>query len=109
MTLRFRIPLQTLAAALDHMGDFPFKDPDLARYDGPALFVRGSKSHYVPDEILPLIGRFFPRFEVRDVDTGHWVISEQPELFRRGTTRTTDAPRLVLTSLVVVDFLRTTE
>lgn len=82
--LQFRIPIETLAAALDHMGDFPFKDPDEARYDGPALFIRGTKSHYVADDVLPLIGRFFPRFELRDIESGHWVISEKPEPFRQG-------------------------
>jgi len=82
---KFRIPVKTLAAALDNMADFPFKDPDEVRWEGPTLFVRGKKSHYVADEALPLIGRFFPRFEVKDVDSGHWVISEQPEEFRKGT------------------------
>ncbi|MCJ1321040.1 hypothetical protein MMC15_006382 [Xylographa vitiligo] len=85
--MHFRIPIQILATALGNMGDFPFKDPDQARYDGPTLFVRGVKSDYVPDEVLPLIGRFFPRFEVCDVDSNHWVISEQPEQFRRGVSR----------------------
>jgi hypothetical protein len=46
--------------------------------------VRGTKSHYVADEMLPTIGRFFPRFQLRDVDCGHWVISEKPEDFRKG-------------------------
>ena len=82
--LRLRIPVKTLAANLDFMGDFPFKDPDEARYDGPTLFIRGTKSHYVADDVLPLIGRFFPRFEVKDVDCGHWVVSEKPEAFREG-------------------------
>lgn len=64
------------------MGDFPFKDPNVVRYNGPTLLVRGTKSHYVPDDVLPLVGQFFPRFEVRDIDSGHWVISEQPGLFK---------------------------
>ena len=64
------------------MGGFPFKDPDSVRYDGPTLVIRGSRSHYVPDDILPLLGRFFPRFEVRDMNSGHWVISEQPIAFK---------------------------
>ncbi|KAI9757857.1 MAG: 28S ribosomal protein S10, mitochondrial [Chaenotheca gracillima] len=81
--LVFRIPIKILAAALDNMADFPFKDPDVARFEKPALFIRGTKSHYVSDECLPIIGRFFPRFEVRDLATGHWVISEDPEGFRR--------------------------
>lgn len=83
---RFRIPVDILAKSLDNMADFPFRDPEEARWEGPTLFVRGTKSHYISDETLPTIGRFFPRFEVKDVDCGHWVISEKPEEFRKGTT-----------------------
>lgn len=82
--LRFRIPLGTLAKALPSMADFPFKDPEAARFEGPTLIVRGTRSHYVPDETLPVIGRFFPRFELLDVDCGHWVMSERFEEFRSG-------------------------
>lgn len=66
------------------MADFPYKDPDEARFEKPCLFVRGTKSTYVPDELLPAIGSFFPMFEVRDIEAGHWVISENPEAFRSG-------------------------
>ncbi|KAG9682216.1 alpha/beta-hydrolase, partial [Aureobasidium melanogenum] len=79
---RFRIPVKYLANALDNMADFPFTDPEEARWEGPTLFVRGTKSHYVADETLPIIGRFFPRFQVADIDSGHWVISEKPQEFR---------------------------
>lgn len=66
------------------MGDFPYKDPTKARFQKPALFIRGTKSKYVPDEVLPVVGEFFPLFEVVDVEAGHWVISENPEAFRQG-------------------------
>ncbi|KAI9790368.1 MAG: hypothetical protein M1816_005186 [Peltula sp. TS41687] len=80
----FRIPLTTLANALNHMADFPYKDPDRHRFEKPALFVRGTESRYVPDEVLSLVGRFFPRFRVVDVQgAGHWVAAERPEEFRR--------------------------
>jgi pimeloyl-ACP methyl ester carboxylesterase len=79
----WRIPLAGLAKTLDSMGDFAFNDPDKVRFEKPALFVRGTKSPYVPDEALPIIGRFFPRFKVADIDSGHWVISEKPDEFRR--------------------------
>ncbi len=82
--MKFRVPLKILANSLNSLGDFPFKDPNEARYEGPALFIRGTRSHYVADEALPVIGRFFPRFQVKDIDSGHWVISEQPEAFRKG-------------------------
>ncbi|OQO04468.1 hypothetical protein B0A48_09390 [Cryoendolithus antarcticus] len=82
-TQKWRIPIKYLANALDNMADFPFKDPDEVRYAGPTLFVRGTKSHYVADEMLPTIGRFFPNFKLADVESGHWVISEEPEYFRK--------------------------
>jgi pimeloyl-ACP methyl ester carboxylesterase len=83
-TQTFRIPLDILGRTLDNLGDFPFTNPDATRFEKPALFVRGTKSKYVPDEVLPLIGRFFPRFRLSDIDAGHWLISEQPEAFRKG-------------------------
>ncbi|KAL5121708.1 hypothetical protein ACEQ8H_000395 [Pleosporales sp. CAS-2024a] len=79
--LKFRIPVDILTDALPHMADFPVRDPDTARFGKRALFIRGTKSHYVSDETLPIIGRFFPRFELVDVDAGHWVISEKPDEF----------------------------
>ncbi|KAK5554722.1 hypothetical protein LTR46_007448 [Exophiala xenobiotica] len=82
--LKFRIPLHTLAKSLPAMADFPFQDPDQARYEGPTLIVRGTQSHYVADDTLPLIGRFFPKFELLDCDCGHWVMSEKFEDFRAG-------------------------
>lgn len=82
--LKFRIPVRILANSLDDMADFPFTNPDETRFNKRALFVRGTRSHYVSDETIPIIGRFFPRFELVDVEAGHWVISENPEAFRRG-------------------------
>ncbi|KAI1075255.1 alpha/beta-hydrolase [Whalleya microplaca] len=79
--LKFRIPVADLGQALGHMGDFPFKDPSKARFEKPALFVRGTKSTYVPDEVLPVIGQFFPRFQVVNIDAGHWLIHEKPKEF----------------------------
>lgn len=82
--LIWRIPLDYLTSNLDDMGDFPYKDPDEIRYNKPTLFVRGTRSSYIADEMLPIIGRFFPRFELADVEAGHWVISENPEGFKTG-------------------------
>jgi pimeloyl-ACP methyl ester carboxylesterase len=82
-SLQWRIPLHSLAGQLDAMGDFPFRDPDETRYNKPTLIGRGTKSPYVADEALPIIGRFFPRFELAEVEAGHWLISENPEAFRK--------------------------
>jgi len=83
-TQKFKVPLKILASALDNLGDFPYKDPSEVRFEKRALFVRGTHSKYVPDEALPIIGQFFPRFELADIEAGHWVISENPEAFREG-------------------------
>ncbi|KAI9888248.1 MAG: hypothetical protein M1814_000807 [Vezdaea aestivalis] len=80
--LQFRVPIKILAAALDNMGDFPHRDPDERRFEKPALFIRGTRSHYVADETIPVIGRFFPHFRLIDVDAGHWLISEKPDTFK---------------------------
>ncbi|KAI1365382.1 alpha beta hydrolase fold family [Xylaria arbuscula] len=79
--VKFRIPLDILGKNLDNLGDFPFRNPDERRFEKPALFIRGTQSKYVPDEAIPIIGRFFPRFELVDIDAGHWVISEKPAEF----------------------------
>lgn len=85
---KFKVPLKILANTLDNLGDFPYKHPSEVRFLKPALFIRGTRSKYVPDEAIPLIGQFFPMFEMADIDAGHWVISEQPEAFRKGMCRT---------------------
>lgn len=81
---RFRIPLDILGKSLAHLGDFPYKNTQERRFKKPALFVRGTKSRYVADDVLPAIGEFFPRFRLVDIDAGHWLISEQPDAFRQG-------------------------
>ncbi|KAK1997079.1 alpha/beta-hydrolase [Colletotrichum falcatum] len=80
---KFRVPLDIISRSLNHMGDFPFKDPTKVRFEKPALFVRGTKSKYVPDDVLPIIGQFFPKFRLVNLDAGHWCISEKPEEFRQ--------------------------
>ncbi|GAO45883.1 hypothetical protein G7K_0129-t1 [Saitoella complicata NRRL Y-17804] len=80
-TLKFRIPLDVLAKSLDRMGEFPYL-PETHRYAKPTLFVRGTTSHYVPDDIIPLIGRFFPRFTLNSIEAGHWVQAEKPNEFK---------------------------
>ncbi|KAF3924964.1 hypothetical protein AA313_de0200039 [Arthrobotrys entomopaga] len=80
---RWRIPVQLLGNALDEMASFPFAPGGEHTFTKPALFVRGTKSKYVADETIPLIGEFFPRFELRDVEGGHWVISENVTGFKK--------------------------
>ncbi|KAF7562593.1 hypothetical protein G7046_g1545 [Stylonectria norvegica] len=110
---KFRIPLDILGRSLGNLGDFPFKNPNEVRFEKPALFVRGTKSKYVPDELLPLIGQFFPRFRMVDIDAGHWLISEQPEAFRRGKIPFLSSEpygaKLLILIVAVVEFLQKPE
>jgi pimeloyl-ACP methyl ester carboxylesterase len=68
------------------MADFPFKESDKLQYNGPTLFVRGTKSKYVSDDTIPAIKKFFPNAQIVDVEAGHWLISENPEAFRQGNS-----------------------
>lgn len=50
--------------------------------DVPALFLRGGKSDYVPDEDFTLIRSYFPEVEFKTIPgAGHWVHAEAPEPF----------------------------
>jgi pimeloyl-ACP methyl ester carboxylesterase len=82
--MKFRVPLSTLHESLKALGEFPFGEPGSVQYKGPTLVVRGTKSPYVSDETFPAIKGFFPNSRVVDVEAGHWVISENPEAFRKG-------------------------
>jgi esterase len=83
---RWALNVPVLRAALPEVGGAlePTLPPGWRPYAGPALFVRGGRSAYVPDAALPEIERLFPAAEVVTVpDAGHWVHAEQPEaLFR---------------------------
>ncbi|CUM62589.1 uncharacterized protein PRCAT00000141001 [Priceomyces carsonii] len=78
-----RIPLSIIGDAITKgkIASWPF-DPNYCKWsNGSALFIRGTNSEYVPDEYLQDIGAFFPNFEVKDIESGHWVISEKPNEF----------------------------
>lgn len=50
-------------------------------FDKPSLFIRGSKSRYVPDEDRTRIKEVFPKSSLVSMDTGHWVQAEKPQEF----------------------------
>lgn len=79
---RSKIPLDIVGKAIDsgNIAMFPFDSKDYV-FKGNTLFIRGTDSTFVPDDVLPDIGRYFPRFEVKDVKAGHWLISENPKEF----------------------------
>jgi pimeloyl-ACP methyl ester carboxylesterase len=78
---RWRLNLETLARDLGELRRFPAPPPG-ARYDGPVLWIAGANSSYVLDEDRPRMDALFPATRlVRIKNAGHWVHSEQPEVF----------------------------
>ena len=51
-----------------------------AIYNGPTLFLRGSKSNYILDEDFALIKKHFPKADIITIaNAGHWLHAENPE------------------------------
>ncbi|HYG90199.1 MAG TPA: alpha/beta fold hydrolase [Azospirillum sp.] len=76
----WRINLDAIAAGMDDLIGFP--DLGNARFDGPTLFLGGSKSDYIVPEQAPAIRHHFPAAQVEMIlDAGHWVHAERPEEF----------------------------
>jgi pimeloyl-ACP methyl ester carboxylesterase len=72
--------LDLLRRELPAIGGFP---DDLAgTFDGPVLWVAGERSPYVRAEHEAAMRRLFPRTTLVTVKSaGHWVHSEQPQVF----------------------------
>ena len=83
---RWRLNLELLERDLEALRGFP-EPPSGARFDGPVLWVAGANSHYVLPEDRARMVQLFPTTRlVRIKNAGHWVHSEQPEIFL-GTLR----------------------
>ncbi len=78
---RWRLNLDTLARDLGELRRFPPVPPG-ATFEGPVLWVAGAGSSYVLDRDRPRMDELFPSTRlVRVKHAGHWVHSEQPEVF----------------------------
>ena len=51
------------------------------RFEGPTLFIVGSKSNYFEKGDEKTIKDYFPKAEITTLDTGHWVQAENPQGF----------------------------
>lgn len=48
----------------------------------PTLFIKGKKSNYIQAEDELIIKKLFPNSSINEIaDAGHWVHTEQPEVF----------------------------
>src|SRR5690606_23856041 len=76
----WRANLALLRASLPTIAGFP--EVAGASFEGPVLWVAGARSDYVRPEHAAPMRALFPRTRQLTVkDSGHWVHSEQPEIF----------------------------
>jgi len=84
-SFHWKINIGSLNNALPNMlDDSDFKkvkfDKELTSF--PVLFIKGERSDYILEKDIYLIKQYFPRAEITTIfDAGHWLHSEQPELF----------------------------
>ena len=78
---RWRLNLEAIERGMPGLVAFPAMPADRT-YDGPTLFVAGSRSDYVQPSHEPAIRRLFPNAEIARLDNaGHWLHAEQPAVF----------------------------
>jgi pimeloyl-ACP methyl ester carboxylesterase len=77
---RWQMNLSLLGAKLGDLGDWP--DLHTPPYPGPVLWVAGARSDYITPEYGPAMRSLFPKTTTFTIkNAGHWVHSEQPEVF----------------------------
>ncbi len=80
---RWQVNLDVLGSDLKAVSGWPEDEvTGEPPYDGPVLWMGGENSHYVREEYAATMDRLFPRNRrVTIKDAGHWLHSEQPEVF----------------------------
>jgi pimeloyl-ACP methyl ester carboxylesterase len=75
--------LEVLGRDLDELGAWPEEAlAETAPYEGKTLWVGGQDSSYIRDEYVAAMDRWFPNNRrVTIKGAGHWVHSEQPQVF----------------------------
>jgi esterase len=77
---RWKVNLESIKKNYDEIARAVETDRTFTK---PTLFIRGTRSGYVRDADVPGIRKLFPRAEIADLDTGHWVHAEAPQTFSR--------------------------
>ena len=77
---RWQMNLSLLGGRLADLGDWP--DLHAPPFPGPVLWIAGGRSDYITPEYGPRMRALFPRTQLFTIkNAGHWVHSEQPEIF----------------------------
>jgi pimeloyl-ACP methyl ester carboxylesterase len=80
---RWQINLDVLVKDMEEIAGWPEERlAGAAPYDGPVLWLAGQGSDYVMPEYAGAMDRWFPSNRLVTIKgAGHWVHSEQPEVF----------------------------
>lgn len=77
LALRFNLPV--LSEKMEEIGE-PIAST--ATFNGPTLFLKGSKSEYVTPEDSVIINTHFPKATIGTIsNAGHWLHAENPDEF----------------------------
>ncbi|HTV42243.1 MAG TPA: alpha/beta fold hydrolase [Candidatus Sulfotelmatobacter sp.] len=75
----WRIPLDLIYQNYPQICDAIAPAPP---FNGPALFLRGGKSHFLLEEDVPQIRKLFPQARIETIAAAnHWVHADAPEEF----------------------------
>ncbi len=78
---RWRINLEAADREMPVLTGWPGEWPQ-DHFEGPALFLHGGASEYLPPESRPTIAKLFPAAEIETIkDAGHWLHAEKPADF----------------------------
>ena len=87
---RWRLNLAALDRDLGDLRGFP-EPPSGATFEGPVLWIAGATSTYVLPDDRPRMDELFPATRLVTIkNAGHWVHSEQPEIFTETLRRFLD-------------------
>ncbi|MBB3229855.1 alpha/beta fold hydrolase [Halomonas stenophila] len=77
--LRLRIGLDEIEGDYEAIRAAPAGE---GAFTGPTLVIRGSRSDYVTDAMLPALHEVLPGARVVTLEAGHWLHAERPEAFQ---------------------------
>ncbi|KAL4248699.1 AB hydrolase superfamily protein [Abortiporus biennis] len=83
--LRFRVPLDIIGDAIVEVGSFPYVPGDRT-WEGPTMFIKGTRSKYINNHNIPIAKQFFPHMVLETLEAGHWVHAEKPNEFKKLVT-----------------------
>ncbi len=77
--LGFRFNLPVLSTKMEEIGE---NISGSASFNGPTLFLRGSRSEYISEADYDLIKKHFPNASIDTIpNAGHWLHAENPKAF----------------------------